>query len=162
MKKIVLSTLCAIALSACGGTDPMADSVNKFGEPITESGFYESSSSVIGQKFLASVEDTILFGYDSFKLTPEAMEILNQQADFIKDNPGVQIVIEGHTDERGTREYNLALGEKRAVVVSTYLKSQGVENKNIKIISFGKERPVVEMHDAESWSKNRRSVTVIM
>ena len=161
MKKIIISSLCAIVLTACGASDPMMEKGYE-GAPTTESGFYENSSSIIGQKFIESVDDTIYFGYDSFALSPESLRILDAQIDFIKENKGVKIVIEGHTDERGTREYNIALGDKRASVVHNYLKSKGISLNDIKNISYGKERPLMESHSNEAWSKNRRAVTIIM
>ena len=95
-------------------------------------------------------------------LSNEAKAILNAQADYMKKNTGVQIIIEGHTDERGTREYNLALGNKRATVVKKYLVEQGVDMNSIEVISYGKERPVDMGSTKEAWSKNRRSVSIVM
>ncbi len=164
MKKIATILSMAVLLSACGGDkDPVTvKGYDKDGIPTTESGFYESASSEIGQEFLSNVQDTIIFGYDSFILSDEAKMILDKQAEFIAGAIGVKIVIEGHTDERGTREYNLALGEKRASIVKKYLMKKGVDAKSINAISYGKERPASEMHDAEAWAKNRRAVTIIM
>ena len=161
MKKIITSSVCALVLTACNGTEGLMQKGYE-GPPKTESGFYENSSSVVGQNFDEVVEDTVFFAFDSFVLSPKALMTLDAQIAFMKDNKGIKIVIEGHTDNRGTREYNLALGDKRAAVVHNYLVKNGIDTKDIKNISYGKERPLVEGNTIEAWAKNRRSVTIIM
>ena len=161
MKKIIISSVCALALTACGASDPMMQKGYE-GVPRTESGFYENSSSVVGQNFDEIVEDTVFFDFDSFVLLPKSLMTLDAQIAFMKDNAGIKIVIEGHTDNRGTREYNLALGDKRAAVVHNYLTANGIDSKDIKNISYGKERPLVEGNSKKAWAKNRRAVTIIM
>ncbi|MFM7979358.1 MAG: OmpA family protein, partial [Candidatus Fonsibacter sp.] len=95
-----------------------------------------------------------------FNLTTAAVNSLNKQAAFLKANANLNVTVEGHADERGTREYNLALGEKRANVVKDYLISNGIASNRIKVLSYGKERPANPASSALAWSQNRRSVTV--
>ncbi len=111
-------------------------------------------------KFLATgVADRVFFGTNSSRLTTAAKATLDKQAAYIQSSK-ISVVIEGHADERGTREYNLALGERRANAVSDYLMTKGIAKTSIKVISYGKERPVSTDSSALAWSQNRRSVTV--
>lgn len=107
------------------------------------------------------VEDRILFDLNSSSLTANNNKILDNQSAWLKSDPSVKVIVEGHCDERGTREYNLALGEKRANSVKQYLITSGVESNRIKTISYGKERPAFVGSGDEIWAKNRRAVTVI-
>ncbi len=100
--------------------------------------------------------DPIYFDFDKYFLRSDAKEALNRNAQSLKDNPQVKIRIEGNCDERGTVEYNLALGEKRAKAAMDYLVNLGVDQSRITVISYGKERPLYPAHDEEAWSKNRR------
>lgn len=109
----------------------------------------------------AGALSTVYFAYDSASLSSATKSTLNANAEFMKSNSSVEIQIEGHCDERGSVQYNLALGEKRASSVKNYLVSQGVSSKRITIISFGKERPIAFGHQESSWSKNRRANFVI-
>lgn len=108
-----------------------------------------------------NVGDRVFFGYDSFTLTPEAISQLELQAQWMRQYPSVNIAVEGHADERGTREYNLALGDKRANAVKNYLVSLGVSPMRVQTISYGKERPEMLGSNSESWAKNRRGVTTV-
>ena len=110
---------------------------------------------------LASIGDRVFFDYDSSALGAEAKAILAAQAAFLAANPAVTITVEGHCDERGTREYNLALGERRATAARDYLVAQGVNAARIKTISYGKERPSFIGSNPYAYSKNRRAVSVI-
>ena len=103
----------------------------------------------------------IHFDYDDYSLRSDAKETLNHNADVLEENAWVKITIEGHCDERGTVEYNLALGEKRALSAKRYLVSYGIEPYRISIISYGKERPVDPRHNEEAWAKNRRGHFVV-
>jgi peptidoglycan-associated lipoprotein len=107
------------------------------------------------------VQDRIFFGYDSFTLNDEAKNILNTQVAWLKSDINIKVTVEGHADERGTREYNIALGEKRAKSVRDYLVTNGVEAARVKSISYGKERPAFFGATNDVFSKNRRAVTVI-
>jgi len=113
------------------------------------------------QEFLVSVGDRVFFETDSSSLTPTAMATLDKQAVWLNRYTNYRIMIEGHADERGTREYNIALGARRASVVVNYLVSKGVQQGRINSKSFGKERPVAICNDISCWSQNRRAVTVV-
>ena len=108
-----------------------------------------------------NVGDRVFFAYDSFSLTPEATSQLELQAQWLNQYPSVNVVVEGHADERGTREYNLALGERRATAAKNYLVSLGVDPRRVSTISYGEERPEMVGSNSESWAKNRRAVTVV-
>jgi peptidoglycan-associated lipoprotein len=107
------------------------------------------------------VQDRVLFGYDSADLNDETKKILDTQVSWLKSDAGIKITIEGHCDERGTREYNIALGEKRANAAKKYLTSNGIDAARIKIISYGKERPAFFGTSEEILAKNRRAVTEV-
>ncbi len=110
---------------------------------------------------MMSIGDTVLFGYDSSQLSADAMATLDAQAALLNAKPSFRVKIEGHADERGTREYNLALGERRASATRDYLVAKGVDGSRIRIVSYGKERPAVVGSNEDAWAKNRRSVTVL-
>ena len=110
---------------------------------------------------LIKVGDRVLFGYDSSELDDDDRSVLDNQAKFLNQNPSLKVTIEGHCDERGTREYNLALGEKRASAVKDYLISVGINSERLSVVSYGKERPQVLGSNKAAWSMNRRSVTTI-
>ena len=113
------------------------------------------------QTALIAVGDRVLFDYDSHELDESDRQTLIDQADFLKQNPSLKITIEGHCDERGTREYNLALGEKRANSAKDYLVALGVNSARIKVVSYGKERPQVLGSNKAAWQMNRRAVTTL-
>jgi peptidoglycan-associated lipoprotein len=113
------------------------------------------------QDLVVNVGDRVFFGYDQYDLTGEARTTVERQAQWLRTYPNVNIVVEGHCDERGTREYNLALGEKRATAVRNYLIANGVAPNRIQTISYGKERPAVLGSDETSWAQNRRGVLVV-
>jgi len=121
-------------------------------------------SGIIGgtpEDFIVSVGDRVFFGYDSAELDSDAKELLQAQAAWLKQYSKTSITIEGHCDERGTREYNLALGERRAQAVKNYLNGLGVGISSMSTISYGKERPAVVGSNDDAWSQNRRSVTKV-
>ena len=107
------------------------------------------------------VQDRVFFVYDSSEVNGEAKKILDVQVAWLKSDSSIKITIEGHCDERGTRAYNLALGERRAEAARSYLVSLGVPQNRLTTVSYGKERPAVLGSDESSWAQNRRSVTVI-
>jgi peptidoglycan-associated lipoprotein len=112
-------------------------------------------------KYLASgVPDRVFFATNETILTTASRETLRKQAAWLRKNSGVNVVLEGHADERGTREYNLALGERRANSAKDYLMTYGISSDRISVLSYGKERPVDSGSNPLAWSKNRRSVTV--
>ena len=108
-----------------------------------------------------NVGDRVFFGYDQYDITSEGRALVEKQAQWLKTYPAVNVTVEGHCDERGTREYNLALGEKRALAVKNALVASGVEVGRIQTISYGKERPAVTGADDSSWAQNRRGVLVV-
>ena len=113
------------------------------------------------QDFVVNVGDRVFFESDQTELTSVAQSTLDKQARWLSQYPRYTITIEGHADERGTREYNIALGAKRAQTVRDYLASRGVQTQRMRTISYGKERPVAVCNDISCWSQNRRSVTVL-
>lgn len=108
-----------------------------------------------------SGSDHVLFGYDSYELDEEARTILGKQAEWLARYPQVRVTVEGHSDERGTREYNLALGDRRASAAKNFLAAQGVDASRMTTISYGKERPVADGTDEAAFAQNRRAVSVI-
>ena len=107
------------------------------------------------------VSDRVFFDYDSSSITAEGQKTLAAQAAWLKQNSKVNVTVEGHCDERGTREYNIALGERRAAAAKKYLAGLGVASSRINTISYGKERPAVIGEDESAWGQNRRAVTII-
>ena len=105
--------------------------------------------------------DRVLFEYDSFELSEAARTTLQRQAEWLRQHPSVSFTVEGHADERGTREYNLALGERRANSAKNFLASQGVGTARLRTISYGKERPEVQGSDEAGYAQNRRAVSVV-
>jgi peptidoglycan-associated lipoprotein len=104
----------------------------------------------------------IFFDFDKYEVRPEDARILKENADLLRKYPNVKVQIEGHCDERGTVEYNLALGERRANSAKSYLTTLGIPSTRISIISYGKERPLDPAHNEEAWAKNRRAHTIIL
>ena len=121
-------------------------------------GVYVGSATI--EMLAVDVPDRIFFAYDSYSLTKAAQDTLEKQAKWLKANGSATIAIEGHADERGTREYNLALGDRRANAAKDYLMTQGISSSRVTTISFGKERPVNSGSNKKAWAQNRRSVTV--
>ncbi len=137
--------------------------------PDTSATTTTSSGNVTGSVVPGSMEDfmqqagtdTVYFGYDSSSLDAEGRDTLTKQAAWLQRYPNVRISVEGHADERGTREYNLALGERRANASATFLQQQGIPASRITTISYGKERPAVEGSSEAAYAQNRRTVTVL-
>jgi peptidoglycan-associated lipoprotein len=136
-------------------TEPMAESMDSMEDPM-ERGPVPGSD-----EDFYSRGDRVYFDLDKFSLGPTARRVLQRQADWLKSYANVSITIEGHCDERGTREYNLALGERRASTAKNYLVSLGVGADRISTISYGKERPAALGSNETAWSQNRRGVSVI-
>jgi peptidoglycan-associated lipoprotein len=113
------------------------------------------------QDLAATAGDRVYFAYDRSDISPEARAILTKQSDWLKKNANVTVTIEGHCDERGTREYNLALGERRATAVKNVLVALGIPANRVSTISYGKERPAVVGSTEAAWAQNRRGVTVV-
>ena len=113
------------------------------------------------QDFVVNVGDRVFFESDQTDLTPQAIATLEKQVQWLQTYPRYTFTIEGHADERGTREYNIALGAKRAQSVREYLIARGIDASRMRTISYGKERPVAVCDDISCWSQNRRAVTVL-
>lgn len=113
------------------------------------------------EDLVLNVGDRVFFDFDKSILKPQAQRTLERQAAWLKKNSSVTVTIQGNTDERGTREYNLALGERRAIAVKNFLVALGIDPNRIATISYGKERPVALGHNEAAWSQNRRAVTVV-
>ena len=105
--------------------------------------------------------DDVHFNFDDATLTSEAVEILNQKVAYLRDNPGVSVTVEGHCDERGTAEYNMALGERRAQSIVSFLVNAGISADKLKAVSYGKEKPIDPGHNEAAWAKNRRGHFVL-
>ena len=138
-----------------------ACAANKELQPDALSGKYGAATPGSQRDFSQNVGDIVYFSTDSVELTPEATQTLGKQAHWLQQYPQYTITIEGHADERGTREYNIALGARRAQTVRDYLASRGVQPQRMRTISYGKERPVAVCNDISCWSQNRRAVTVL-
>ncbi|MGC9325044.1 MAG: peptidoglycan-associated lipoprotein Pal [Desulfomonilia bacterium] len=117
---------------------------------------------ILDQEMADFENKNIHFDFDKFNLLPEARKILAEKASFLNANPQINIQIEGHCDERGTSEYNLALGERRAKAAQDYLVFLGINPDRLSIISYGEERPLDPAHNEEAWAKNRRAQFVIL
>jgi len=149
LKNGFLILIASLILSACA-------TQKKTGQ--LQSDVYTGSDSV---EYLASgVPDRVFFATNETVLTTASRETLRKQATWLRKNSSLNVVLEGHADERGTREYNLALGERRANSAKDYLMTYGISSNRISVLSYGKERPVDAGSNPLSWSKNRRSVTV--
>ena len=131
--------------------------------PTTQAGAGGAGAATPGsaQDFVVNVGDRVFFETDSSELTPQARATLDKQSVWLNQYNRYSFTIEGHADERGTREYNIALGARRGSVVVNYLISKGVNGQRIQTKSFGKERPVAICNDISCWSQNRRAVTVV-
>ena len=148
-KNILLVFFTTLILSACSTAKKSGD---------LEGDVYTGKETV---EYLASgVPDRVFFATNKSSLTTASRATLRKQATFLRKNKNLNVTIEGHADERGTREYNLALGERRANAVKDYLMTYGISGKRISVISYGKERPVNSESTPLAWSQNRRSVTV--
>jgi len=151
-KNTFLVLMASLILTACATTKKVSMDNQMQGDVYTGTDTVE---------YLASgVPDRVFFATNESILTTASRDTLRKQATWLRANPEISVVLEGHADERGTREYNLALGERRANAAKDYLMTYGVSANRISVISYGKERPVDAGSNPLSWSKNRRSVTV--
>ena len=169
--KFFISIFMVLFVAACATTPK--DSADSSGSGSSSSGSEVSSEGTITETtgsgivsgsqedLIVNVGDRVFFGYDSSDLDSDALELLQDQVAWLKQNSDVTVTIEGHCDERGTREYNLALGEKRAQAVKNYLIGLGINPDRVSTISYGKERPAVVGSNDGAWAQNRRSVTLV-
>jgi len=157
IKKILLIAFAAVALTACATQKKVGKQVTAGAEAV-KGDVYTGQETV---EYLATgVPDRIFFATNKSVLTTAARDTLRKQAAWMRKNKDVNVTVEGHADERGTREYNLALGERRANATKDYLLTYGVSGGRVTVISYGKERPVNSASTPVAWSQNRRSVTV--
>ena len=147
-KKLLLLVATGLFLASCAATN-----TNQGGEASINSGTQED--------LIVNVGDRVFFEFDSSELTVDAQSTLDAQVAWLMQYSDTNITIEGHADERGTREYNLALGDKRAFAVYSYLAQAGIDTNRMEYISWGKERPEVIGSDETAYSQNRRSVTIV-
>jgi peptidoglycan-associated lipoprotein len=158
-----------ITVSACSTTEeetlpnevPVREGISD--GPLEDIYQTDASGTVPGTQadLVVNVGDRVFFGYDSYDISSEARMILDNQANWLAQYADLSITVEGHADERGTREYNLALSERRANAVNNYLVALGVDPRRVNVIAFGKERPAVAGANETAWSQNRRGVTKV-
>ena len=154
---ILLSAL--VSVSACSNSGkPFGGSSN---DPIFGNNMGDVSNPTSPASFQEAIGDRVLFAIDQSRLGPEAMDLLNSQATWLMTNGDYKIIVEGHADEQGTRDYNVALGARRANSVKEYLNSLGVAATRIQTVSYGKERPIEICSKESCYSVNRRAVTVL-
>lgn len=171
--KLVRSVLfaCALALAACEtGPDSSATTTGTGAGVGTGTGMGTTGSGVQGQglggnasaqqlnEAIQRIGDRVFFNFDSAEMRDDGRQLVQRWAQFMGQYPNAMAVIEGHTDDRGTREYNLGLGERRAANVRSYLLSLGVAQNRVSTVSYGKERPAAVGSNEQSWSQNRRGV----
>ena len=149
--------------SASGASSASASSSGSSSSSGTSASSSSSSSddAMTPAEKLARVGNTVYFDFDSAALSYDAQVTLSRQLAFLQLNPEAVVVIEGHADERGTREYNLALGDRRASAARDYLLAKGIDAARIRTVSYGKERPAMSGSNETSWAKNRRAATVL-
>ena len=162
---ILLLTACETAsqkvMSNSSATDSKASAASSSSPAgAANKSLFAKTKQTAADKLIA-VGDRVLFDYDSASLDSSAKILLDGQSRFLRANNDLNFIVEGHCDERGTREHNLALGEQRATAVRDYLVIQGIDPDRIKVISYGKEKPAVVGSNGMAWSKNRRAVTII-
>jgi peptidoglycan-associated lipoprotein len=156
----------ALLMSACSSTKAGKGSASGSLDPEEQyriaSEKLEPFTAIPGSKTNAKASDRVFFGYDSSALSETAKKTLERQAGWLKKHADVKVTVEGHCDERGTREYNIALGARRASAAKSQLVKLGVPAARISTVSYGKERPAVVGSDAAAWAENRRAVTVLI
>lgn len=170
-KHLAWVAVIAVALSGCGKKKEEVDTGLGVDERPPVTGFedgvgvggVDQSGIMPGtqQDLVVNVGDRVFFDYDQYTLRADARETIERQATWLKQHGHLTFVIEGHCDERGTREYNLALGERRANAVRNYMVALGIEPSRVQIISYGKERPAALGANPNAWAQNRRGVVVI-
>ena len=160
-KKLLISySLVGLFIASCSSIQVTEEAVYEDSIQSIEVSSNRSSLEVPSSSRAVVANATVYFEFDKYNLSTRSIQALKSISDLMSENPSIEITIAGHADERGTREYNLALGERRANAAKDYLMTYGVSSDRIKVLSYGKERPVDSGSNPLSWSKNRRSVTV--
>ncbi|MDE2336040.1 MAG: peptidoglycan-associated lipoprotein Pal [Alphaproteobacteria bacterium] len=149
-----------IGAVSTNGTMP-ASTVTATAAPVTQQAAPAGPTPGTEQDLVVNVGDRVFFATNKYDLSPEGRATIEKQAQWLKQYPSINVTIEGHCDERGTREYNLALGEKRAISVRNYLVALGIDASRLQTISYGKERPAVMGSNPAAWAQNRRGVLVV-
>lgn len=178
MKKISLLLVSLLIISSCSSCKKFGDSFKKKDDQVSTANLEaqpqvqpyetvkdEKQAAALNQEQASQkevqVEDRVFFAFDSNQLSADAQKALGLQVEWLKADPSIKVIVEGHTDERGTREYNIALGERRAKAVKDFLVKHDIKSSRIKIVSYGKERPAYLGSGEEIWTKNRRAVTAV-
>ena len=164
MRLQILSVLAAgLLLAACSSDEPVETASTQGAGSTTQTG--AATGPAVGEgtveDFNQNVGNTVYFGFDRYDLTAEAQAQLQKEAAWLQQYPQHTVTVEGHCDERGTREYNLALGERRANATKNYLIALGIDQNRMQTISYGKERPVCTESTESCWAQNRRAVVVL-
>ncbi|MCP4327775.1 MAG: peptidoglycan-associated lipoprotein Pal [Alphaproteobacteria bacterium] len=160
-KELISVFAVVLLLTACASDDEMADPDVVSTESGSSGSGSTSASDLTAQEQLEQIGDRVFFEFNRYNLTPQAQQAIQGWAKWMQGNPAVTVVVEGHADERGTREYNLALGERRADSARNYLVALGVQPGRISVVSYGKERPAVVGSNDYAWAQNRRAVIVV-
>ena len=161
LKKLLFLVVTGFFLASCAATNTQQGGDVDAASSSTSSGSDSSITAGTQEDLIVNVGDRVFFEFDSSELTVDAQATLDAQAAWLMQYPDTNITIEGHADERGTREYNLALGDKRAFAVYSYLAQAGIDTNRMEYISWGKERPEVVGSDETAYSQNRRGVTTV-
>ena len=161
LKKLLLLVATGFFLASCAATNTQQGGDVDAASSSSSSGSDSSITAGTQEDLIVNVGDRVFFEFDSSELTVDAQATLDAQAAWLMQYPDTNITIEGHADERGTREYNLALGDKRAFAVYSYLAQAGIDTNRMEYISWGKERPEVVGSDETAYSQNRRGVTTV-
>ena len=178
LHKLLLCLLLVFTVSSCRSNSSGDEMLNQDGSPVTSlnedkpqefkpveneaaAEALNKQAEVVASEEVVEVSDKVYFDLDNSGLSPDAKKVLDNQIAWLKSDTSIKVVIEGHCDERGTREYNIALGAKRANSVKNYLVQGGVINSRVRVVSYGKERPAAVGTGESVWSKNRRAVTTI-
>ncbi len=160
MTRLATLALGILLLAACSSSQPGEPTLST-DDPALGQGTGASYAAGSQAALEAEAGDTVYFAFDSSTLRPESQAVVSQQATWLQQNPSVTVTVAGHADERGTREYNLALGDRRANAVRSYLIGLGIEPSRVRTISYGEERPVATGSNEQAWAQNRRAQTLV-